>query len=126
MYVVAAAPAPVWESSLACVELFTGTGSSDCDLRVLLETHAKAWKKLLGGICAAHPRAAHPVRDAAAAEGERGGVVPGWDPQPGAFDLAVLDQEQQPLLLTELKLDDVDQTLWDIFKLANTLDLPTV
>ena len=53
-------------------------------------------------------------------------VVPGWDPQPGAFDLVLLDHEQQPLLLVELKLDDVDQTLWDIFKLANALDLPTV
>ena len=28
-------------------------------------------------------------------------LVPGWGPQPGAFDLAVLDQEQRPLLLAE-------------------------
>ena len=33
MYVVAAAPAAMWESSLACVELFTGTGSLEWDLR---------------------------------------------------------------------------------------------
>jgi hypothetical protein len=52
--------------------------------------------------------------------------IPGWDPQPGSFDLAIVDDREQPLAVFELKLDDVDQTLWDVFKVANSLDYSTI
>ena len=54
-----------------------------------------------------------------------GFAIPHWDPQPGWLDLAVV-VAQQPVGVAEIKLDDVDQTLWDLFKVANTLERPTV
>ena len=40
--------------------------------------------------------------------------------------IALLDDEDQPVGIAELKLDDVDQTLWNIFKVASALDHPSV
>jgi hypothetical protein len=49
-----------------------------------------------------------------------------WDPQPGSFDVALLREDGLPLAVAELKLDDVDQTLWDILKVASALRLGSV
>ena len=46
--------------------------------------------------------------------------VPGWDPQPGDVDLTVrFAAERQPTILAELKVDDIEATLWDLLKLAS-------
>lgn len=42
--------------------------------------------------------------------------VPGWDPQPGAFDV-VVNADQR--VLFEIKIDDIDDSVWDITKLAS-------
>ena len=52
--------------------------------------------------------------------------LPNWDPQPGWLDVSVVDESERLLVVAEIKLDDVDQTLWDIFKVAAALDLPSV
>jgi hypothetical protein len=52
--------------------------------------------------------------------------LPGWAPQPGAFDLAVKGEHGQPIAVAEIKLDDVDQSLWDLFKVASALDAAPV
>lgn len=44
--------------------------------------------------------------------------VPGWDPQPGGVDLFVLDQAGSLSIVAELKVDDIEDTLWDLFKMA--------
>jgi hypothetical protein len=44
-----------------------------------------------------------------------------WVRQPGGVDLAVLDEYGQGWLLMEMKVDDLDQSLWDVFKLASLL-----
>jgi len=43
--------------------------------------------------------------------------VPDWDPQPGGLDVFVLDKGNL-IAAAELKVDDVDQCLWDIYKMA--------
>jgi hypothetical protein len=43
-----------------------------------------------------------------------------WQRQPGGVDLAVLERGA-PRLLMEMKVDHLDQSLWDIFKLASLL-----
>ena len=53
-------------------------------------------------------------------------AIPDWDPQPGWLDIAVVDENDEPVVVAELKLDDVDQTIWDIFKLASATRLPSV
>jgi quercetin dioxygenase-like cupin family protein len=45
-------------------------------------------------------------------------VIPAWDPQPGGVDLFVLDRSGSLSIAAELKIDDVEQTLWDLFKLV--------
>ena len=52
--------------------------------------------------------------------------LPNWDPVPGWFDVAGLNESEQVVAVAELKLDDVDQTLWDIFKVAAALEIPSV
>lgn len=52
--------------------------------------------------------------------------LPHWDPFPGWLDVAVLDHSDQVLVVAELKLDDIDQTLWDIFKIGAALHVPSV
>src|SRR5206468_1809279 len=42
--------------------------------------------------------------------------LPGWDPQPGTIDIAVVTAQNEPRLVFELKIDDVEWTLWDIYK----------
>jgi hypothetical protein len=55
-----------------------------------------------------------------------GVAIPDWEPQPGLLDIAVLDEGGAPWLVVEIKLDDVDHTIWDIFKLASATRLPSV
>jgi hypothetical protein len=52
-------------------------------------------------------------------------MVPDWEPLPGSIDLAVLRREEL-VVAAELKLDDVDQTLWDIYKMASASRMPSV
>lgn len=44
--------------------------------------------------------------------------LPNWDPQPGWFDLALVGEDDRLLVAAELKLDDIEHTLWDIFKVG--------
>lgn len=44
--------------------------------------------------------------------------LPNWDPKPYPFDISLLDGERVVAAI-EVKVDDVDDTLWDIFKLAS-------
>jgi hypothetical protein len=44
--------------------------------------------------------------------------IPGWDPQPGAVDLFVLDHAGSLSIVAELKVDDIEDTIWDLFKMA--------
>ena len=44
--------------------------------------------------------------------------LPNWDPKPHPFDIAVLDGDHVVAAI-EVKVDDIDDTLWDIFKLAS-------
>lgn len=53
-------------------------------------------------------------------------VLDEWNPQPGPFDVVILDEEDRPFVVAELRLDDVDQTMWDIFKVASALKSSTV
>jgi hypothetical protein len=53
-------------------------------------------------------------------------TLDGWDPQPGSFDVALLGEDDRPLAVAEIKLDDVDQTLRDILKIASALELGSV
>ncbi len=52
--------------------------------------------------------------------------LPGWDPQPGTIDVAVVTPEREPRIVFELKIDDIEWTLWDIYKMVAASDLPTV
>ena len=52
--------------------------------------------------------------------------LPNWDPQPGWFDLALVSEDNRLLVAGELKLDDIEHTLWVIFKVGAALDLPDV
>jgi len=53
-------------------------------------------------------------------------VLPDWDPQPGAIDVSVLDEEGRLRLGFELKVDDVRFTFWDMLKMAAAARLPHV
>jgi hypothetical protein len=44
--------------------------------------------------------------------------IPGWDPQPGGVNLFVLDDAGSLSIVAELKVDDIEDTLWDLFKMA--------
>jgi hypothetical protein len=55
-----------------------------------------------------------------------GGELPDWSPQPGTIDVAVVTQAYEPRITFELKIDHVDQTLWDIYKMVSATMLPTV
>ena len=48
--------------------------------------------------------------------------VPGWRPQPGAIDVTVM-RGDAPWCLLELKIDDVQHSIWDILKLASARTL---
>jgi hypothetical protein len=52
--------------------------------------------------------------------------LPDWSPQPGWIDIAVLNKGGSPWITIEIKLDDVDQTLWDIHKMASASRLSSV
>jgi len=59
--------------------------------------------------------------------GPRGVEVPGWDPQPGPVDLLVCPlNEPASTIAAELKVDDVDQVLWDLVKLAALARRPEI
>lgn len=55
-----------------------------------------------------------------------GSTLPGWDPQPGTIDVAVVTPEFEPRIIFELKIDDIHWTLWDIYKMVAGTQLPTV
>ena len=44
--------------------------------------------------------------------------VVGWKRQPGGVDLALLDGHGRARALMEMKIDKLDETLWDLLKLA--------
>jgi hypothetical protein len=52
--------------------------------------------------------------------------LPGWDPQPGTIDVAIVTPNNEPRIVFELKIDDVEWTLWDIYKMVSATELPTV
>ena len=50
-------------------------------------------------------------------------AVPGWDPEPGGTDLVLgLLGDPQPTIVAELKVLDVDETLWDLAKLLSIVE----
>jgi hypothetical protein len=53
-------------------------------------------------------------------------VFPNWDPQPGSIDVAVMLEDSSLGFAFELKVDDIGQTLWDIYKMVTVAQLPTV
>jgi hypothetical protein len=52
--------------------------------------------------------------------------IPNWDKRLGGFDLRVRSRSMSGEALAELKVDDVEHTLWDLFKLAAGLSMPGV
>jgi hypothetical protein len=54
-----------------------------------------------------------------------GVTLPDWDPLPGPIDVAVLRCERL-VIAAELKLDDIDQTPWDICKMASASRIGSV
>ena len=52
--------------------------------------------------------------------------LPGWDPQPGTIDVAIVNTDLEPRIAFELKVDDIEWTLWDIYKMVSATTLPTV
>lgn len=55
-------------------------------------------------------------------------AVPGWDPEPGHTDLVLgLLGDAEPTVIAELKVLDVDQTVWDAVKLVSIAERhPTI
>jgi hypothetical protein len=51
--------------------------------------------------------------------------IPQWQPQPGGVDVFVT-QDDAIIAALELKIDDVDQSLWDIYKMAALASSPTL
>ena len=51
--------------------------------------------------------------------------LPGWNPQPGAIDVAVVTPGNAPRVAFELKVDDVEWTLWDLYKMVAATETPT-
>jgi hypothetical protein len=47
-----------------------------------------------------------------------------WDPRPGGIDLYAESADEA--LAAELKVDHIDQTLWDLYKMISALKLPGV
>lgn len=45
--------------------------------------------------------------------------IPDWSPQPGPTDIVVRSTAFDGRLLAEAKVDDVDQMLWDLFKMLS-------
>lgn len=52
--------------------------------------------------------------------------IPGWSGDLRGIDLYIRDSAGQLRVGCELKVDDVQWTLWDVFKLVNTFSLPSV
>lgn len=82
------------------------------------ETYLEA--ALMDAITAAAPMAV------AEATGRKRIHVPNWDRKLGGFDLRVRLAGPTDEALIETKVDDVEDTLWDLFKLASGLTLPGV
>jgi len=51
--------------------------------------------------------------------------LPRWSPQPGPIDVAVVTSANEPRVALELKVDDVEWTLWDAYKLISATELDT-
>ena len=65
------------------------------------------------------------------AHGEQTGArkrpLPNWMGSLGDIDLKIwLRDEKRPSILAEAKVEDVDQTLWDLLKLADSASKPSV
>jgi hypothetical protein len=52
--------------------------------------------------------------------------VPDWEPQPRELDIAVLDAQGVLVAAAELKVDDVEWTLWDLYKMVSITTRPDV
>jgi hypothetical protein len=50
---------------------------------------------------------------------EKKPLLPDWTIQPRGFDLLVSDTAGRSRIFAEMKIDDIDQTLWDLFKLTS-------
>ena len=76
--------------------------------RMLVDAVAAAWESLApGGLAKANVKLA----------------VPGWDPAPGHTDLVLgLPGDAHPTAIAELKVLDVEDTLWDAVKLASIVE----
>ena len=48
----------------------------------------------------------------------RDDLVEGWRRQPGGVDLAIVDLEGRARVLMEMKVEKLDESLWDVLKLA--------
>jgi len=102
--------------------LVTGT----LDLSAFMRDTVTAWgalvergpsfleRLLVRAFCAAAEQAAPVV-----ASGRVALAIPGWDPQPGETDIVVTLPDGGGRVLAEAKVDDIDQMLWDIFKMAS-------
>lgn len=53
-------------------------------------------------------------------------ILPGWDPQPGTIDVTVITPLREPRIVFELKVDDVEWTLWGLYKMVAASTLPTL
>ena len=76
---------------------------------------------LVRAFCASAERAAEVV-----ATGPMAVPIPGWDPQPGATDIVVTLPNREGRVLAEAKVDDIDQLLWDLFKMASASEIDGV
>jgi hypothetical protein len=55
-----------------------------------------------------------------------GATLADWEPQPGTIDLALVTCAMEPRVTFEAKIDDIEWTLWDIYKMVSATLLPTV
>lgn len=70
---------------------------------------------------------ASPVGASATPTGHGTAAIPNWDRRLGGFDLRVrLEAGLRGEALVETKVDDVEHTLWDLFKVAAGLTMPDV
>ncbi len=73
---------------------------------------------LEAGLCGAIEELAPGCR--AEQTGHTRAAIPAWDRKLGNFDLQIrLVGERRPSVLVEAKVDDVEDTLWDLFKLTS-------
>lgn len=52
--------------------------------------------------------------------------LPNWEPRPGHVDVAIHPQGRSTRCVAELKMHKTDETLWDLYKMIDALDLPEI